>query len=61
MASSEYEKRKEALELAIKAASAYPDFFSKAATPTERTLGKMIVREAKTIYEYLFPNQEEQQ
>jgi hypothetical protein len=56
---NETEKRKEALELAIKTAAVCPDFFSKSATSTERTLGAMIVREAKTIYGYLF--QEEKQ
>jgi hypothetical protein len=52
---NEAEKRKEAIELAIKTAAACPEFFSKSATGTERTLGDMIVREAKTIYGYLFP------
>ena len=47
-------KRKEAMELAIKTAEVCPEFFSKSATNTERTLGAMIVREAKTIYDYLY-------
>jgi len=56
---NELEKRREALELAIKAVTACPDFFSKTVTNNERTLGTMVVREAKTIYGYLF--QEEKQ
>jgi len=47
-------KRKEAMELALKAVATCPEFFSKSVTNTERTLGAMIVREAKTIYDYLF-------
>ena len=50
----EPEKRKTALELAIKAAAACPDFFSRTVTNKERELGAMIVREAKTIYAYLY-------
>jgi hypothetical protein len=56
---NESEKRKEALELAIKTVTACPEFFSKSATSTERTLGTMIVREAKTIYGYLFPEEKQ--
>jgi len=51
---NEIVKRKEAMELALKTVAACPDFFSKSATSTERTIGAMIVREAKTIYDYLY-------
>ena len=56
---NEEEKRKEALELALKTVTVCPDFFSKSVTNTERTLGTMIVREAKTIYAYLFPGEKQ--
>jgi len=48
-------RRKEVLELALKTAATNPDYFVRTLTNKERTLGAMIVREAKTIYEYLYP------
>jgi len=50
-------RRKEVLELAIKTVAACPGFFQRTVTNKEQTLGAMAVREAKTIYEYLYPEE----
>jgi len=46
------EMRKTALELAVKAFAACPALFEKR-SPQGTTVGRMIVQEAKIIYDYL--------
>jgi hypothetical protein len=52
-------RRRKVLELALQAVATCPDFFSKSATNTDRTVGAMVVREAKTIYGYLYPEEKQ--
>ena len=55
----EMEQRKIAVEFAVRAAAASPALFAATKTNAERNAGQMIVRDAKTIYKYLFQEKQE--